>query len=218
MSIITLLIKHDIKVAFKRAGNLMNLIAFFVIAASIFPFAIGSDAEVLKLIGVGIIWVCVLLSSILAVPYIFEEDYEDGTLARLKLSGNMLELIMLAKIISHWLVNILPLIVIAPLLLFVFHSEEYAQKLAISMLVATPVISAIATVGAALTLGIKRGGGLVSILILPLYIPVLIFSAGSVFSAGFWPEIMVVFALFLFIMPVSIFAAAAAVNLALEDA
>jgi len=200
---------QDIKLAFKKGSGTANLLAFFIVSATLFPFGIGPESEILQSIGVGVIWVCALLASMLSIPKLFEEDYEDGTLAQLFLQGHLLEITVLSKIFSHWLLSCLPLIAVTPLLAAFFHIEENIWPLLLSLLIGTPTLAAISSIGASLTLGLKRGSSLIAILVLPLYIPVLIFGV-----AGDTPLLL---ALLLLMLPISLLACSAAVKMALED-
>jgi len=200
---------HDLKLATRRGGGAFNIIAFFVIAATLFPFGIGAQDEVLKNTGVGIIWVCALLSSMLALGKLYDDDYEDGTLAQLVLTGKMPEVVVFAKICAHWVANIVPLIITVPFVAVFFHIEDMSLDVILMLLLGTPTILLIGSIGASLTLGIKRGGGLLAVLVLPLYIPVLIF--------GVLGEYSILFALLLFMLPVALYSSAAAIKLALEE-
>jgi heme exporter protein B len=218
MSAFVTIISRDLKLAFKKGGGTLNLLAFFVISAALFPFGIGSESAVLSDVGSGIIWVCALFSSMLSVPGIFDEDYEDGSLAGMLLQGLLPESIILAKIISNWLISSLPLIIITPFLATLFHIENKALLLVVTLLAGTPTLCIIGTVGAALTLGLKRGGGLLGIIVLPLYIPVLIFGVGAIEADGtFTPNILFLLGLLLLMLPVGVVAAAGAVTMAVEE-
>jgi heme exporter protein B len=150
----------------------------------------------------------------LAIPGIFDDDYEDGTLAGLYLQGLLPEVIVLARICSGWLIYCLPLIIITPLLVILFHIEEKTESLMLSLLIGTPALYIIGAVGAALTLGIKRGGGLLGIIVLPLYIPILIFGVAAVDNLQ---NILFLLGVLLLMLPVGVVAAAGAVRMALEE-
>lgn len=209
MKTILLLIKRDLFLSFKKGSGTGNIIAFFAISSLLFAFGVGYKPDLLKNIGYGVIWVSALLSSMIAIPQIFDEDFEDGSLALIFLQGHLLESIILAKIISHWIISCLPLIIIAPLISAWFDIEDNSLQIMLSLLVGTPTLCVIASLGSALTLGIKRVGNLIGIIVLPLYIPVLIFGANS--------NISILLALLLLMLPVGVFASSLAIKMALEN-
>lgn len=213
------IITNDLKLAIKRGGGTASLLAFFVISSTLFPFGIGSEPEILARTGSAIIWVCAIFSSMLAMPKLFDDDYEDGTLAQYILTGNMPQILVLAKITSHWLANMLPLIIITPIICVFFSIEKQIFPLVISLIAGTPALVAIGAIAASLTIGLKRGGGLLAILVFPLYIPVLIFgvSAANADSSLFLSCVMILVALLLFMLPVSLYATATAIKTALDE-
>ncbi len=217
MKLFSSIIKRDFRLIFRGRGAFINYLMFFVVSAVLFPFGVGPDNDILAQIGVGVICVCALLTSLLSAPLIFDEDYEDGSLAQLFLQGYLPEFIVLSKIFSHWLTAGLPIVLVAPLLSLFFHIEHKIPYMLITLLVATPTLSMIGSVGAALTLGLKRVGGLLGVLTLPLYIPVLIFAVSAVDSDKFYESIMFLIGIFLLMVPVSIYASVFGVNAALED-
>ncbi|MEO7728726.1 MAG: heme exporter protein CcmB [Burkholderiales bacterium] len=175
------LLKRDLLLAFRRRADLLTLLIFFAIVASLFPLGVGSDAALLRVIGPGVLWVAALLASMLGLVRLFAADYVDGTLEQLVLTPHTLTLLVLGKISAHWLATGLPLVIIAPLLGLQFGLDADALTVLLaSLLLGTPTLSLIGAVGAALTLGIRGGGALLSLLVLPLYVPVLIFGAGAV--------------------------------------
>ncbi|NBS66762.1 MAG: heme exporter protein CcmB, partial [Betaproteobacteria bacterium] len=154
---------------------------FFVIVASLFPLGVGADPVLLRTLGPGVVWVAALLACMLALARLFANDHADGTLEQMVLSPQPLSLLVLAKTISHWLTTGLPLVIIAPVLGLQFDLSADALLILIaSLLLGTPTLSLIGAIGAALTLGLRGGGALLALLVLPLYIPVLIFGAGAV--------------------------------------
>jgi heme exporter protein B len=211
------IVKYDLKLAARKGGSVINLLAFFVIAATLFPFGIGSESGLLMQIGAGVIWVCALLASMLSIFDFFDEIYENGSLAQLLLQGIMPEYIVLAKMFSCWLINILPLIIISPFLAILFNIEAKIWPLFLALLAGTPTLCVLGALGAALTLGLKRAGGLVGIIILPLYIPVLIFGVGAINNDDFQSNVLLLIGLLLFMLPVGVIACAAAVKIAIED-
>lgn len=175
------MVRRDLRLTMRHQGDMVTLLVFFLIVTSLFPLAIGPELEVLRMIAPGIVWVAALLASMLALERLFGQDFADGTLEQLCLSSWPLSLLVLAKIVTHWLVTGLPLVVMAPIVGLQYGLPGGALwVLFISLLLGTPALSAIGAIGAALTLGLRGGGALVSLLILPLVIPVLIFGAGAV--------------------------------------
>lgn len=175
---------RDIKLAFRQGLDSLMVVAFFVIAVTLFPFGVGPETNVLARIAPGVIWVCALLSVLLSLERLFQADFEDGALELLALSPVGLEWAVLAKVFSHWLTTGLPLMVAAPLLgvFMQLPAEGYVYLIA-ALAIGTPVLSLIGAIGAALVLGARRGGVLLALLVLPLYIPVLIFGVGAMEAA-----------------------------------
>ncbi len=172
---------RDLLTALRHRADLLTTLIFFAIVASLFPLGVGSETALLRLMGPGVVWVAALLASMLALARLFAGDYADGTLEQLALSPHPLTMLVLAKIAAHWLASGLPLVIIAPLLGLQFDLNADAQLVLLaSLLLGTPTLSLIGAVGAALTLGVRGGGALLSLLVLPLYVPVLIFGAGAV--------------------------------------
>src|SRR5208282_3344368 len=174
-------IARDLLLAMRRKADVLTTLFFFVIAVSLFPLGIGPETDLLRKIAPGIVWVAALLAAMLSLGRMFSDDYRDGTLEQLLLAPQPLGLMVGAKIIAHWLLSGFPLVLIAPLLGLQFDLNRDALLiLIVSLLLGTPVLSLIGAIGAALTLGVRGGGVLVSLLVLPLFIPVLIFGAGAV--------------------------------------
>ena len=172
---------RDLLAALRRRADLLTVIVFFALVASLFPLGVGPDVALLRVMGPGVVWVAALLASMLALTRLFAGDYADGTLEQLALAPQPLTLLVLAKVAAHWLVTGLPLVVIAPLLGLQFNLSADAQwVLLASLSLGTPTLSLLGAVGAALTLGVRGGGALLALLVLPLYVPVLIFGAGAV--------------------------------------
>jgi heme exporter protein B len=165
----------------RRRSDVLTSLFFFVIVVSLFPLGVGPEANLLRLMAPGILWVAALLASMLSLGRMFSLDYLDGTLEQMLLASEPLGIIVFAKIVAHWLTSGLPLVFIAPLLGVQFDLPQgQLGVLVLSLLMGTPILSFIGAIGAALTLGLRGGGVLVSLLVLPLYVPVLIFGAGSV--------------------------------------
>jgi heme exporter protein B len=172
---------RDLKLAMRRQADIVSVLFFFIIVASLFPLGIGPEPQLLKKLAPGVLWVGALLATMLSLPRLFADDYRDGTLEQLVLAPQPLGLTVIGKVVAHWLVSGLPLALLAPVLGLQFDLETDALLiLTVSLLIGTPALSGIGAIGAALTLGLRGGGVLVSLLVLPLYIPVLIFGAGAV--------------------------------------
>src|SRR5688572_3820436 len=175
----------------RRRSDVAVALLFFVIVASLFPLGIGAEPNQLRAIAPGVIWVAALLSSLLSLARLFAADHADGTLEQMVLGAAPLGAVVAAKSLAHWLVSGLPLVLIAPLLALQYDlPARLYGVLALSLLLGTPVLSLIGAVGAALTLGLRGGGVLLALLVLPLYVPVLIMGAGSVemAAAGLAPD------------------------------
>jgi heme exporter protein B len=174
-------IRRDLLLAFRRRSDVLTTLFFFIIVASLFPLGVGPEPALLRTMAPGILWVAALLASMLALGRLFALDYADGTLEQMVLSAEPLTVIVMGKVIAHWLVSGFPLVLLAPVLAVQFDlPASSVGVLFISLLLGTPVLSLIGSIGAALTLGVRGGGVLVSLLVLPLYVPVLIFGAGAV--------------------------------------
>ena len=159
----------------RNPADMMNPLVFFVIVISLFPLGISPSQDVLSEIAPGVIWVAALLATLLSMEMMFKSDFDDGSLEQMTLSAEPLYLIVTGKIISHWIVSGLPLTLLSPLLgVMLFVNESGLIALIISLCIATPILSLLGAIGASLTVGLKKGGVLISILILPLYVPVLI--------------------------------------------
>ena len=175
------LVGRDLLLAMRRRSDLFTTLFFFVIVVSLFPLGIGPEMSTLRLIAPGVFWVAALLASMLALERLFAVDYEDGALEQMLLAPQPLSILVLAKVTAHWLVTGLPLVLMAPLLGLQYDlSSDALAVMVLSLLLGTPALSLIGAIGAALTLGLRGGGVLVSLLVLPLYIPVLIFGSGAV--------------------------------------
>lgn len=172
---------RDIRLAMRRRTDVLTTLFFFVIVISLFPLGVGTEKQILRILGPGVVWVAALLASMLALERLFAADHDDGTLEQMLMTPQPLSLLVLAKVTAHWLLTGLPLVIVAPLIGLQYHLSETAQiAMMLSLLVGTPILSLIGAIGAALTLGLRGGGILLSLLILPLYIPVLVYGAGAV--------------------------------------
>lgn len=175
------IVARDLMLAWRRRADVLSTLFFFIIVVSLFPLGIGPETQLLRSIAPGTVWVAALLASMLSLNRIFSNDYHDGTLEQLLLTPQPLYLVVMGKVLAQWLVSEVPLVLIAPLVGVQFGlSADTLLVLFISLLIGTPILSLIGSVGAALTLGLRGGGVLVALLVLPLYIPVLIFGAGAV--------------------------------------
>ena len=179
------MVRRDITLAMRRKADVLTSLFFFLIVVSLFPIGVGPEMEVLRRIGPGVIWVAALLATMLSLGRLFADDYQDGTLEQILLLPHPLSLMVLAKIVAHWLLSGLPLVIFTPLLAMQLGLEgDSIVLLALTLVLGTPILSLIGSVGAALTLGLRGGGVLISLLVLPLYVPVLIFGTGIVGSAA----------------------------------
>ncbi len=179
------LLRRDLLLAMRNRSELANPILFFILVITLFPLAVGAEPNLLARIAPGIIWVAALLASMLSLDAIFRSDFEDGTLEQMLLSAHPVPILVLAKVTAHWLVTGLPLLMVAPLLAMMLGLEESAYGiLLLTILIGTPVLSLIGSIGVALTIGLRKGGIILSLLVLPLYVPILIFSASAIDSAA----------------------------------
>jgi len=184
MGAFSALLKRDLALAIRLGGGGATALAFFTLAVLMIPFGVGAELPVLARIAGGVLWVAALLACLLSLDRVFQADFEDGSLDQLLTSGLPAELTVAAKAIAHWLTTGLPIVVAAPILgLMLAIPEAAIQPLILSLLAGTPALSFIGAVGAALTVGVRRGGLLLSILVLPLYVPTLIFGARVVEAA-----------------------------------
>jgi heme exporter protein B len=172
---------RDVKIALRSRAELGVQLLFYVIVVSLFPLATTPERALLATMGPGVLWVAALLASLLSLPRLFAGDYADGTLEQIALSPYPLGALVSGKILAHWLTTGLPVVVLAPLLGGQYAMEgESLAVLTAALLIGTPILSLLGAIGAALTLGLRAGGSLLALLILPLYVPVLIFGAGAV--------------------------------------
>ncbi|MBF0306589.1 MAG: heme exporter protein CcmB, partial [Alphaproteobacteria bacterium] len=211
----------DLRLALRQGSDSVMVVTFFVLTVVLFPFGIGPEVNILERVSAGILWVVALLASMLSLDRLFQADYEDGSLELLALTPTPLGVVVAAKVVAHWLTTGLPLIVAAPVLAVLLHmNADGFGVLLIAMALGTPTLSLIGSIGAALVLGARRGGVLLSLLVLPLYVPVLIFGVGAVDAAvqGFEAraQLLVMGAILLAALPLAPWASAAALRQALE--
>lgn len=174
-------VSRDITLAMRRRTDVLTTLFFFVIVVSLFPLGVGTEKETLRQLGPGVVWVAALLASMLALERLFEGDYRDGTLEQMLLTPQPLSILVIGKVFAHWLVTGLPVVLIAPLIGLQYHlSDDALLIMMLSLAIGTPILSLIGAIGAALTLGLRGGGILLSLLILPLYIPILVYGSGAV--------------------------------------
>ncbi len=221
MSGFAALLTRDLRLAFRQGGDVANVVAFFALAVILFPFGVGPDPDLLARIAAGVLWVTALLAALLSLERLFDADFQDGSLEALALMPVPLEIQVLAKCVAHWLTTGLPLTIIAPLLALVLHFDAAGYPALIAaLLLGTPVLSLIGAIGAALTLGARRAGVLLSLLVLPLYIRVLIFGVAASEAAALGlesrPHLLLLAALLAGSLALAPWAAAAALRQALE--
>ena len=179
------IIRRDLILALRRRSEIANPLLFFILVITLFPLGIGAQPHLLQAIAPGIIWVSALLAAMLSLDSLFRSDFDDGSLEQILLSAHPSSLLVLAKIIAHWLVTGLPLLFVAPLLAVLLGMPTHSIGiLLLTLLLGTPVLSLICAIGVALTVGLRRGGMILSLLVLPLYVPVLIFASNAVEMAG----------------------------------
>jgi len=180
-----LLLKRDLTLAVRHRAEMINPLLFFILVTSLFPLGIGADPRLLQAVGPGVIWVAALLAALLSLEGIFRSDFEDGTLEQLLLSSHPVSVLVLAKVLAHWLITGLPLLLVSPLLGVLLGLPAAAiQILLLTLVLGTPVLSLLGAVGVALTVGLRKGGMILSLLVLPLYVPLLIFAANAVDTAA----------------------------------
>ena len=221
MSRFTLLVARDLRLALRRGADSTMVVTFFILIAVLFPLGVGPDTAILARISPGVIWVTALLASMLSLERLFQADFEDGNLDLLVLGSLPLEAVVLAKSLAHWLTTGMLLIVAAPVLALLLNmSAEGFAALVLAMLLGTPSLTLIGAVGAALTVGARRGGALLSLLVLPLYVPVLIFGVGAVDAAilgmAMRPHFLILGALLAGTLVLTPLAAAAALRQAVQ--
>ncbi len=216
-----MVIYRDLLLALRRRSDLANALLFFVIVVSLFPLGVGPESNLLRAIAPGVLWVAALLASKLALGRMFAADHADGTLEQMLLAPAPLSIVVIGKVVAHWLVTGVPLVLLAPVLALQFDvPREALGVLASSLALGTPVLSLIGAIGAALTLGVRGAGVLTALLVLPLYVPVLILGAGAVDSAAAGMDasahLMLLTALLLFAAVCSLWPIAAALRIAQE--
>jgi heme exporter protein B len=215
------LILRDLRLALRQGMDAVMAVAFFVIAVALFPLGVGPEPNILARIAPGVIWVAALLAAMLSLDRLFQQDYEDGSLELLALAPAPLEAVVLAKVAAHWLTTGLPLLLAAPVLAVLMNmAAEGFTVLLIAMLLGTPSLSLIGAIGGALVLGARRGGVLIALLVLPFYIPVLIFAVSAVDAVltgqSARPHLLLLGAILAAALPLAPLSAAAALRQAVE--
>ncbi len=179
------LLKRDLLLAFRHRGELANPLLFFLMIVTLYPLGVSPEVELLRKIAPGVIWIAALLAALFSMESLFRSDFEDGALEQMLLSAHPLSLLVLAKVLAHWLVSGLPMLLLAPLLgLLLSMPGKSIAALELTLGIGTPLLSLIGAIGVALTVGLRRGGVLLTLIIMPLYIPVLIFATSAVTAAG----------------------------------
>jgi heme exporter protein B len=217
-----IIVLRDLMLALRRKTEVLTTLFFFIIVISLFPLGIGSDKQLLIKIAPGVVWVAALLASMLALERLFAADYDDGTLEQMLLIPQPVFVLVSGKVLAHWLLTGLPLVLVTPLIGLQYQLPDQAvTTMMMSLLLGTPVLSLIGAIGAALTLGVRGGGILLSLLILPLYIPVLIYGSGAVeasmlFGAPVEAYLMLMAAFAIIAIIFAPWATAAALKIAVE--
>ncbi|HKU71760.1 MAG TPA: heme exporter protein CcmB [Burkholderiales bacterium] len=184
-SLLRAVIRRDLLLAWRRRSDVATTVLFFVIVVSLFPLAIGAEPNLLRAIAPGVIWVAALLACMLSLTRMFASDHADGALDQMLLAAAPLGMITAARVLAHWIVSGLPLVVLSPVLALQFDLDQSLLPILVASLVlGTPILSLVGAIGAALTLGLRGGGMLLALLVLPLYVPVLIIGAGALDAAA----------------------------------
>lgn len=221
LKLFRVMVRRDLLLAYRQKSDVLQTVFFFLVVITLVPLGVGAETELLRSMALGIVWVAALLAALLSLPRLFAHDFADGTLEQMVLSPDPLPVIVLAKAFAHWLTTGVPITVFASLAAVMFDLKaEVAAVLVFSLLIGTPVLSLLGSVGAALTLGLRSGGVLTSLLVLPLYIPVLIFGAGAAGAVAVAVSpaayLLITGALSLFALAIAPWASAAALRIALE--
>ena len=216
-----ILIRRDLMLAIRHRAEMANPLLFFILVTSLFPLGIGANPKLLQAVAPGVIWVAALLAALLSIENIFRSDFEDGSLEQYLMSSHPVSVLVLAKITAHWLITGLPLLLISPLLgILLGLPVEGIKILFITLLLGTPVLSLIGAVGVALTVGLRKGGMILALLVLPLYVPLLIFASSAVDAAAaglpVTAHLSLISALLVLALSLSPFATAAALRVSLS--
>ncbi|MGR3806383.1 heme exporter protein B [Pasteurella testudinis DSM 23072] len=215
------IIKRELKIAWQKKAELLNPLWFFLLVITLFPLVIGPEPQLLARIGPGVVWVAALLSALLAFERLFADDFRDGSLEQLMLLAYPLPLSMLAKVAAHWLLTALPLLLLSPIAALLLSMDAVVWwALVLTLLLGTPTLSAIGAIGVALTVALRKGGVLLSLLVVPLIIPVLIFSASvldaALLNLNYSGQLAILGAIMALTVSLSPFAIAAALRISLD--
>jgi heme exporter protein B len=215
------ILKREIKIAWQKKAELLNPLWFFLLVITLFPLVIGPEPALLARIGPGVVWVAALLSALLAFERLFADDFRDGSLEQLMLLAYPQPLVMLAKVVAHWLLTALPLILLSPIAALLLSLEPTVWwALILTLLLGTPTLSAVGAIGVALTVALRKGGVLLSLLVVPLIIPVLIFSASvldaALLNLGYSGQLAILGAIMALSVTLAPFAIAAALRISLD--
>ena len=216
------IIKRELQIAMRKRAEILNPLWFFLIVITLFPLVIGPDPALLSRIAPGVAWVAALLSALLSFERLFRDDFIDGSLEQLMLNAQSLPMTALAKVIAHWLLTGLPLILLSPIAALLLSLEiNIWWALVLTLLLGTPVLSSIGAIGVALTVGLRKGGVLLSLLVVPLFIPVLIFASSVLEAAGlnmtYGGQLAILGAMMVSAITLSPFAIAAALRISLDN-
>lgn len=221
LSTMTMIIRREILIAFRRQADIFNPLWFFIIVITLFPLSIGPEPGLLERIAPGIVWVAALLAALLSLERLFRDDFQDGALEQMMIMPVPLPVVALSKVIAHWLLTGVPLILISPLLAILL-SLDMNTWLAVvaTLLLGTPTLSFIGAIGVALTVGLQKGGVLLSLLVLPLYIPILIFATSAIDAAAldmaYNGQLAILAAMFVGAMTLTPFAISAALRVSVN--
>ena len=215
------ILKREIKISWQQKAELLNPLWFFLLVITLFPLVIGPEPALLARIGPGVVWVAALLSALLAFERLFADDFRDGSLEQLMLLAYPQPLVMLAKVVAHWLLTALPLILLSPIAALLLSLEPTVWwALILTLLLGTPTLSAVGAIGVALTVALRKGGVLLSLLVVPLIIPVLIFSASvldaALLNLGYSGQLAILGAIMALSVTLAPFAIAAALRISLD--
>ena len=216
------IIKRELQIAMRKQAEILNPLWFFLIVITLFPLIIGPDPKPLSRIAPGVAWVAALLSALLSFERLFRDDFIDGSLEQIMLTSQPLALTALAKVLAHWLLTGLPLILLSPIAALLLSLEKSIWwALVLTLLLGTPVLSCLGAIGVALTVGLRKGGVLLSLLVVPLFIPVLIFSASVLDAAGlnlpYGGQLAILGAILAAVVTLSPFAIATALRISLDQ-
>ncbi|MBT0585076.1 heme exporter protein CcmB [Alteromonas oceanisediminis] len=221
MSPYAALLKREMTLAFRQKSELIQPLVFFVLVITLFPLGVGPSPDILQRIGPGVIWVAAILSSLLGMERLFRDDFQHGWLEQLALSDASMTGLLMLKVLSHWLVSFVPLVIISPLLALLLNlTEPMYWALMATLALGTPLVSLVGAIAVGLTVGLNRGGVLLALLLIPLFIPLLIFATSAIESAAmqlpYGPQIAIIAALLLTTLALSPFAINYAVKVSLH--